>query len=260
MIKISSAIGISSAIHIFVGVLLTLSISPSVHTPEVQVTNPAPIIQATMIEASEVQQQIDKIKDEKRRKAQAEADKRAKEKKAREEAVARKRAADKKAKEQAEAERKRKEDERRKKEKEEKAKEEAEQKRLQEEKERQEAAENAEQERLMQEQLQKEQAVRAQAKRKQVLSEIDKYQALIKQTIQRSWRKEDYMRGKYCRLNIRLASNGLVTQLKVLEGDDIVCQSARAAIYKIDTLPVSSDPDVYNEMKSINLTLGDKEQ
>lgn len=259
MVKISSAIGISTAVHVCVGVLLSLSISPSVHVPEIQVAAPAPIIQATMIDASDIQQKIDNIKEDKRRKAQAEADKRARDKKAREEAAEKKREADRRAKEKADVEKKRKEEERRKKEAEEKAKKEAEERRKKEEQEKKARQEQEAQERQMQEQLEQELAARQQAKQRQVLSEIDKYQALIKQTIQRSWRKEDYMKGKYCRLNLRLAPNGLVTQLKVLEGDDIVCQSAQAAIYKIDTLPVSPDPDVFNEMKSINLTLGDKE-
>ncbi|MFT5313749.1 MAG: colicin import membrane protein, partial [Paraglaciecola sp.] len=124
---------------------------------------------------------------------------------------------------------------------------------------RQDALEKAEQEKLLAEQLQTEQAARQQQQQqqrsKQVLSEVQKYQALITQVIQRNWITDDSMKGKFCRLNIRLASNGLVIQVKELAGDTIVCRSAKAAVLKSDTLPVSKEADVYQELKDINLTV-----
>lgn len=197
-------------------------------------------------------EQSKKRKEEEKRKAdQAAADARKKQKKEKERAQKLEQERLRKEKERKAAEKKAKEA-KEKREREEKALKEAERK-------KREAQEKAEQERLMEEQLQKEQAARNKRRQQVVLSEVGKYQALIKQKIQRNWRQQEFMKGKYCRLNLRLASNGLVTQITVLEGDEIVCQSAQTAIYKIDTLPVSSEPDVFEEMKSINLTLGDRE-
>lgn len=133
---------------------------------------------------------------------------------------------------------------------------EAEEKALKEaERKKQEAREKAQREKALEEQLLAEQAVRNQRKQKQVIGEVDKYKVLIQQTITRHWIKDSSMMGKTCRLNIRLASNGLVTQVTVLSGDANVCRSAQAAVLKADTLPVSSDPDVFAELKNINLTL-----
>ncbi|NCT46427.1 MAG: cell envelope integrity protein TolA, partial [Paraglaciecola sp.] len=135
-----------------------------------------------------------------------------------------------------------------KREKEEKALKEAERK-------KREAKEQAEQEKALQEQLAAEQAARQQRRNKQVLTEVQKYEALIRQTIQRNLIVDDAMKGKSCRLNIRLASNGLVTQVNELSGDPILCRAAKSAVYKSDTLPVSPEADVYEKLKDINLTV-----
>ena len=87
------------------------------------------------------------------------------------------------------------------------------------------------------------------------MTEVQKYQALIKQTIQRNLIVDDAMKGKSCRLNIRLASNGLVTQVKELGGNTILCRAAKAAVFKSDTLPVSKEADVYQQLREINLTV-----
>ncbi|WP_233520480.1 cell envelope integrity protein TolA [Flocculibacter collagenilyticus] len=117
-----------------------------------------------------------------------------------------------------------------------------------------EAKERAAQEKLMAEQLAKEQAERRAARRSQVMSELAKYRALITQRIQQNLIIDESMKGKQCRLNIKLAFNGLVTQVKILSGDRITCDAAQRAIYKAETLPVSKDADIYNELKDINLT------
>ena len=117
------------------------------------------------------------------------------------------------------------------------------------------AEEKAAQEKLLKEQLEAEQAARQRKRSKQVLTEVQKYQALIKQTIQRNLIVDDAMRGKSCRLNIRLATNGLVIQVKELGGDAILCRAAKSAVFKSDTLPVSKEADVYQELRDINLTV-----
>ena len=193
MSKLRIALAISLFMHLAVVVALLLSghFSMSKVTPEA--SNPEPIIEAKVIDESQLQKQVQKVKDEKALK---------------------------------EAERK-----------------------------RQEAKDKAAQEKLLDEQLQAEQAARQQRRNKQVLSEVQKYQALIKQTIQRNLIVDDAMKGKSCRLNIRLASNGLVTQVTELGGNTILCRAAKAAVFKSDTLPVSKEADVYQQLREINLTV-----
>jgi colicin import membrane protein len=87
---------------------------------------------------------------------------------------------------------------------------------------------------------------------------VQKYTALIKQAIQQKWLVDDAMIGKSCQLNIRLASNGLVTKVTKLKGDNNVCRSAETAILQVYTLPVSSDPEVFKEFRDFNLTIGHK--
>ena len=66
---------------------------------------------------------------------------------------------------------------------------------------------------------------------------------------------DESFKGKSCKLNIRLAFNGLVTKVNTLSGDKLLCQAAQRAVLKAETLPVSKDADIYNELKDINLTV-----
>ncbi|MCL1065499.1 cell envelope integrity protein TolA [Shewanella olleyana] len=155
--------------------------------------------------------------------------------------AAEKKAAEKRKAEEAAAAKKR-EDER-------KRKEEAERKRKAEE------AERARQEREMAEAMAAEQVALSATRNKQVVSEVNKYTAMIKSTIQRNLVVDESMRGKSCRVLIRLAQDGFVTASQTLSGDQVVCRAAKAAINKAGRLPVSSEADVYNKMKEINLTV-----
>lgn len=115
------------------------------------------------------------------------------------------------------------------------------------------ARERAERERQLQERLAAEQESRNRARQQRVLTEVERYQALIRQTIQRNWIVDSSMRGKSCILNISLASNGFVTNVAVGEGDRAVCESARAAVLRAGTLPMSDDPDVAAQLRNIRL-------
>ena len=116
-----------------------------------------------------------------------------------------------------------------------------------------EAAERAEMERIMQEQLAKEQAAQQERRRKQVLTEVERYTALIQQTIKRNLYSDDSYQGKNCRLNIRLATTGFVTSIRVLGGNDALCRAAESAVRRAEKLPVSDAPDVYEQLKDITL-------
>lgn len=241
----------SIGLHIIIAALLLISVSFS-PDPLPSMPSNAPVIEATFIDAQA-------IADQKREQAQARAEEQERQRKAeaaaekkRQQQLAAKRAKEKREAEAAEAKRQKelerlaaqKEQER--KEREAKAKAEAERK-------KKEAAERAEMERIMQEQLAKEQAAQQERRRKQVLTEVERYTALIQQTIKRNLYSDDSYNGKTCRLNIRLATTGFVTSIKVLGGNDALCRAAESAVRRAEKLPVSDAPDVYEQLKDITL-------
>lgn len=124
------------------------------------------------------------------------------------------------------------------------------QRRLEEEKQQKEARE-----REIAKQLEEEQAQRSAANQRRVMSEVEKYQALVHQTIVQNLYDFDSFVGRTCRLNVRLAPNGLVIDVRILDGNDALCRASRAAVLRPDTLPVSKDPAVFAEFKDFNITV-----
>ncbi|MBB67972.1 cell envelope integrity protein TolA [Alteromonas sp. KS69] len=253
----ASSVGIykSIALHLVVAAVLLISVSFSPSPLPTMATN-APVIEATFIDAQA-------IADTKREQAQAQAQAREleaqrKKKEAQAAAAKRKRAAEakqareKKQAEEAEFKRQKQleqlaaQKEQQRKEREAKAKADAERK-------KKEAAENAEMERIMQEQLAQEQAAQQQRRRAQVLTEVERYTALIQQTIKRNLYNDDSFKGKVCRLNIKLATTGFVTSIRILGGHDALCRAAESAVRRAEELPVSDAADVYEQLKDINL-------
>lgn len=101
-----------------------------------------------------------------------------------------------------------------------------------------------------------EMASRRQARRQQMMTEVGRFQALIAQAIQRNFLiDEATMKGKSCKLTISLAPSGFVTNVVIGKGDRAVCDAAKNAVYKAGTLPVSKDPEVFKEMRTISLTV-----
>ena len=127
----------------------------------------------------------------------------------------------------------------------------AEQKRL-----AQAAKERAEQDRTLQKQMAAEMAARQQARRQQQMSEINRFTALIIETIQRHLITDrSSMEGKSCKLTLSLATSGFVTNVVIGQGDRIVCEAAKTAIYKAGTLPVSKDPEVFKLMQPLTVIM-----
>lgn len=173
-----------------------------------------------------------KANDAKKKKA---ADEKARKKKI---ALDKKKKADAEKKRKAEAERKRKKKE----DAETKRKEDARKKKLAEEKAAQEALEKE-----MEQQMADEAAELSAAQQQQVLSEVDKYNLLIRNKIKRNWIAPE-QKGS-CIFRINIAPGGLITGIAVLSGDTLHCDSGRRAINKSEPLPVSSDPDVFAVLK-----------
>lgn len=117
-----------------------------------------------------------------------------------------------------------------------------------------EARERREQELALQQQMAEEAAARDKVRQQKVFGEVEKFTALIQQSIKNNMITDETMKGKTCRVKIKLAFNGLVTSVKILEGDQRVCQAAESAVYKTAKVPVSKDPAVFEQLKNINIT------
>lgn len=281
----------SIAIHAAIAGVLLISFEFTPSTPDAMEVNlnqselepSEEIVNAVSVDKAKVQEQVERIQ---RQKAEAEAaeqrrierlERRAEEARkarereeqrrkeierqqeierqeaaqARKEAEQAKKEAQRLAEERAKAEAAAKEAERRRKEAEEAERRAAEERRKREEAERR----AAEREAQLKKEMAEERARRQAARRQQVLSEIEKYQALIRQTIQRNWTVDDSMQGKSCELTISVAPSGFVKSVDTGNGDASVCRSARNAVLKANTLPVSEDPEIYQQMSTIKLTV-----
>ncbi len=120
----------------------------------------------------------------------------------------------------------------------------------------QEARERAEQQKLLEQQMAEEMAARQQARNQQITSEIGKYTALITRMIQNNLLTDKAtMEGKSCKLAIKLAPSGFVISIQAGQGDRVVCDVARNAVNKAGKLPVSKDPEVFEKMRTISLTV-----
>ena len=108
----------------------------------------------------------------------------------------------------------------------------------------------------MAEQMAKEMEARQQVRQQQVMSELGKYTALITHIIKSNLISDQAtMEGKSCKLNISLSPSGYVISLDIVGGDRVVCDAARNAVTKAGKLPVSEDPEVFEKMRSIDLTV-----
>ncbi len=173
---------------------------------------------------------------EAKRKREAEAERK------RQQALEQKRQQEVEAKQKAEAERKRKA--------------EAERKRQAEEARKRKEQEELEQLMMagMNEGLEAEQALASQQVQQQVLTEIEKYKALIQGKIMRNLNTQG-IQGQTCKLSLKLTTNGLVLGVKGIEGKRIVCDEAVRAVKRAEPLPMSPDPEVAEKMRDINLTV-----
>ncbi len=243
-------------IHLLMFGLLLISFqSSTIEEPlEIQV-KAAPVIKATAISSAEVEKLVKQKKQRKDAAAKAERDRKRRIKQA---ADRKKKAARDKKRKKVAADKKRKDDaeKKRKKEAEDKKRKDAEEKKRREiaEKKRREEAERI---RLQQK---KEREIQAQivaeqnaAKQQQILTEVQKYVALIKNKISRSWIVGN--QTGQCVLEVKLAAGGYVVDVREISGSQGICRSAQAAVYKADPLPVSPKQDVFNKMRTLRLTL-----
>lgn len=96
------------------------------------------------------------------------------------------------------------------------------------------------------------------AKNAQIAGEVDKYKALIINAIGHQWiLPENVNASLSSQFRIRLAPNGAVLEVSLTRssGDAILDRSAQSAIYKASPLPVPSSPEAFNVFRDISLTV-----
>ena len=245
----------AGAVHLLMFILLLTSFHSTIAENPIEIeVSAAPIIKATAVSSDDVKKIVDAKKKRIVDKAQAERDrkKRIRKKAERNAAKKKKLAADKKRKKIAD-ENKRVRDKKRQDDADKKRKAEIAKKQKTDADKKRKADEERRQKIAKEKQAQIDANLRA-AKRHKVLTETQKYTALIKDKIRRSWIES----GK-CVVEIRLAPGGLVIDVSEVSGDVASCRSAKAAVYKAEPLPVSNDRDVFNELRNIRIILDPQE-
>ena len=92
---------------------------------------------------------------------------------------------------------------------------------------------------------------------RQVGALVDRFGAMVKSKVTQNWIVQGQTGGEACMLRVRLAPGGIVLDVEVLQssGDELLDRSAVAAIYKSSPLPVPTDPDAFDRMRELRLTL-----
>jgi len=236
----------AALVHLALLAVMMVSFQSHQKAEDVEAKVSPPPIQAKAISSKEVERLVKKKQDKANQAKRAEQQRKRKirenKEKKRKAALDKKRKADKEKKRQADLQKKREADDKAKKLKAEKDR----QKKLADEAKRKREAEAKRNADL---QAEKQRA----ANERRTLTELQKYTALIKSKISRNW----IIGGQTgrCKLEVRLASSGLILDVRELGGDAAICRSAIAAVRKSDPLPVSKDSAVFNRMRVLNLDL-----
>lgn len=117
-------------------------------------------------------------------------------------------------------------------------------------------------EKSLRQQLMNEQIKLQSKQSRQAQGIVNKYSALIKQTISSHWIVPAGV-NKHLRLklNIRLAPGGLVLDVQVTKssGDLALDHSARAAVFNASPLPVPSDPKLFDQFRIFEMDVSPKD-
>lgn len=123
-----------------------------------------------------------------------------------------------------------------------------------EEKKRQQELERQAEQQLMEDEFAEEaDEARRAARQGQLLTEKQRYVAMIVERVRQSWFTDDTMNGKECVISLSLASNGFVINMKVEGGDTGVCNAAVNAINRVGRFPMPEDPDLNAEFRQLKL-------
>ena len=112
----------------------------------------------------------------------------------------------------------------------------------------------AEEQALLNEQMAAEEARLAAERDKQAQSVIAQYVGLIKQKVERNWRKPSATRsGLKCTVFVQLIPGGGIAHVEITKssGDGIFDSSVLTAVRKSEPLPVPPDPDLFDRFRDV---------
>lgn len=101
--------------------------------------------------------------------------------------------------------------------------------------------------------LESETTQRNSAREQIIADEIAQWSGRYRAMIEQQWLVDSSMKNQNCRLNIKLAPDGLVTNVTTISGNTAFCNTAKASIYKIQQFPMPADTDVMTKLRDINL-------
>ncbi len=93
---------------------------------------------------------------------------------------------------------------------------------------------------------------------RQIQTEIEKYKALILNTIGQNWiMPKKYLKNSATQLLIQLAPGGIVLHVNILKssGNPILDRSAMTAVWKASPLPVPNDSEAFGKFRQLHLTV-----
>ena len=118
-------------------------------------------------------------------------------------------------------------------------------------------------EQLLQEQLAAEEKQRTDtARAARAATVVDKYKALIRQRVSRSWnRPVGVAKGLKCVVHVRLTPGGEVLSAAVVRssGNEIFDRSVEYAVYKAAPLPLPEDPTLFDNFREIEFLFNPEE-
>ena len=123
---------------------------------------------------------------------------------------------------------------------------------------RQKSAEQSLQEQLAAEEKARQDAAHA----ARAATEVDKYKALIRQRVSRSWsRPVSSAKGLKCVVSVRLTPSGEVLAAAVVRssGDSLFDRSVENAVYKSAPLPLPADPRLFDNFREIEFLFNPEE-
>lgn len=257
-------------VHMAILVALTISVRWTI-------TRTPPVIQAKVVEeprtgaaereAARKRAEAEALRrqqeDERRQKAESDRQRKLEAERERKTQEEQRRAAE--AKKQAAAKRKQEEESRAKAEAEKKRKAEIEKQRVADAKRKEDAAKRRQQEaeRHLKEQIAAEETARVDAARAaRAASEMDRYRAIIRQKVERSWsRPGGSSAGMQCVVRVRVVPGGEVLSARVVKssGNALFDRSVENAVFKASPLPLPSDAEIFEYFREIEFVFSPQE-
>ncbi|MEW5755138.1 MAG: cell envelope integrity protein TolA, partial [Pseudomonadota bacterium] len=103
---------------------------------------------------------------------------------------------------------------------------------------------------------------REEAEQQRILSEVERYQLLIQNKVERNWiRPPDTAKGMKCTVSVNLIPGGEVVGVKIVKssGNAVFDRSVETSVWQSSPMPVSSDAKVFDKMRTINFVFNPKD-